>query len=631
MKNSWAQPSLSRDFALLSAAILFILCIISVWATFSTYTRHAEMVAVELEKESRRVEAALNLEMDNANYMLNSLGKQIVLDPDRNLVKLAQVLKSFDKKDHIYSILSWVNPDQQLAVSSNKGVLDKPVDISDRDYVKKALADPWKMNIGRPIEGRVSERWIIPVSMGITDYTGKFIGTVMISMDIGVLTDRLSSVVKRDGISFAIVSKSLIPITQVSDDKDFVANNFPVEKLVNFNFSKNPSGLISQGGMFWDMGNYAYYRAIPDSPYIVLLGYDARYSDEAVRNSLWSRLLQMLAMAVFFMLFLWITRTRMIRPIMEMTNIAAKVAKGHGCEELPKGGPIEIEGLATQIRKVSEYIEENERIENELRNKIFHLKKAKDIAEMDRRSQSEFLAYISQEMRTPLNSIIGGAQVLKDQLHGPLENRQYATDIYSTSNNLMNLTQDLMAITKAEIGYLELSEKSVDVAAVINKAVRFISDKMQVEKLGIKIQIPELTPRLMADEFRLQQILINLLLHALDHAAPEGIISLEASVIAETRDKSYYVFVVSSAGQSPYTSRQLMTLANDLAGTPPYRLVSNISAFANEHTNISLELAKTLVALHDGLIDITQSPDNSVAIAVFFPGERIRPAEIQEQ
>jgi len=634
MRSSWAQPSLSRDFVLLSAAILFTLSIISAVVTYTTYMTHTERITLELEKESTRIEHALGAEMQNAIYTLTALGKQIVLDPNRDLTRLAQVLKSFDNKEYIYSILSWVNPDQLLVVSSNKGVLDKPVDISDRDYVKKSFADPWKMSIGRPIEGRVSGRWVIPVSMGITDYTGKFIGTIMISIDINMLTDRISSMVKRDGWSFAIVSRTLIPLTQVSDERDFFSNNSPVQKLVNVNFSQNPTGLVSQANMFWNSGSYTFYRVSRDYPYIILLGYDPRFSDEAVRSLLWWRLLQVGAMAVFFVSFLWIVRVRMIKPVMEMTAIATAVAKGEACATLPRGGPIEIEALAMQIRRVSEYIEETKRIQEELRNKMFMLKKAKEQADIERRSQSEFMAYVCQEMRTPLNNIIGGAQVMKDQLYGPLENRkyrQYAADIYTTGNILMDSTQDLLTLAKSETDYIELVEKPVEIAGAINKALRFLSDKMQAEKLGIKVQLQEPMPRLIADEFRLQQILMNLLLHSLRHALPESTILLEAKLITEGRDKMFFAFIISSSGHSNYTSSDLIAIAERLLQSPQHRPSSKVAELLKDQTDVSLELAKTLVGLHQGVIDIGQSADGAITIVAFFGGNRVRFAETQDK
>ena len=627
MKNTWAQPSLSRDFILLSVAIIFVLGIISTVVTFSTYATHSEHVANEMEKESIRIEQALSTEMENANYVLNALGKYIVLMPDRDPVKLAQILKSFDSKDYIYSILSWVNPDHHTIASSNKGVLENPVDLSDRDYVQQSSIEPWKMAIGRPIEGRVSGKWVIPVSMGITDNTGKFIGTLSISLDISMLTGRINNLIKRDGLSFAILSKSLIPLAQVSDDKDFVTNNFPLQKLESVNFSQTPSALMSQPNMLWNTGNYTFYRASVNYPYVVLLGYDPRYGDETIHGLLLWRLLQIVAMAVFFVAFLWIVRVRMIKPVIEMSAIASSIAGGHAYAGTPHKGPREIEGLALQIGRISEYIEETKRIQDELRNKMFMLKKAKEQADIDRRSQSEFMAYVCQEMRMPLNNIIGGAQVMKDQLYGPLENRkyrQYAADIYTTGNILIDSTQDLLTLAKAEMDYIELVEKPVEISGAINKALRFLSDKMQAEKLGIKVQLQDPMPQLIADEFRLQQILMNLLLYALRHAAPESTILLEARLITEGRDKMFFAFIINSGGKAVYTNAEIFTLAEKLSHTHEYRPASKVMELLKEQTDVSLELAKALISLHHGAIDICTSADGSIAIAVFFGSNRVR-------
>ncbi len=626
MKNSWAQPSLSRDFALLSAAVLFLLFLISAWVTYTTYARHADAVAADLAKESARTERMLATQMESANYLLTALGKQIIIESDHSPVKLAQVLKSYDSKGYVYTLFSFVNPQQQLIVSSNKGVLEKPVDISDRDYVKEALADPWKMVIGRPIEGRVSERWVIPVAMGLTDYTGKFIGTIMLSIDINTLTERISELVRRDGVSFAIVSKdSLVPLTQVSDDKDFMSNNFPAEKLMGADFSKSSGGLIAQGSPFWGTGSYGYYRVSQDYPYVVLMGYDMHYSDEAIRGQLWSRLLQMVVMAGFFVLLLWIIRARMIRPILDMTAIAAGVARGEVCAPLPGGGPVEMEGLSAQVRRISEYIEENKRIEDELRNKMFMFKKAKEQAELDKRSKSEFLAYVCQEMRTPLNNIIGAAQVMKDQLYGPIENRkyrQYASDIYSTGNQLLDATQDVLTQSKAETDYLTLEEKPVDVGAVINRTLRFIADKMQVEKLGVKVKLSDPLPMLIADEFRLQQILMNLLLHALGHMPPDGTAVLETRVVNENKDRIFFAVTISTFEEEPLAQAELIALADRVMGAP-YR-PSRMDDLLKERADLSLELAKILIVLHNGAIDIRHPAAGKIVITILFGGNRIR-------
>jgi signal transduction histidine kinase len=627
MRGYWGQPSLSRDFALLSAAVLFLLLLISAWVTYSTYTKNSERIAEDLGKEAARIERTLASEMDSANHMLLALGKQIAIDQARDLVRIAQMLKSFDSKGYIYAVFTLVSPDEKIVVSSNRGVLDVPVDASDRDYVKRAFAEPWKMHIGRPVEGHVSNRWVVPVAMGLTDYTGKFVGTVVISIDINTLTEQISTLVKRDGISFGIISKTLIALTQVSEDKDFVTNNFPAKKLMDVNFAANPSGLLAHGSLFWGTGNYAYYRVSSEYPYIILLGYDPHYSDENVRNILWSRLLQMLMIAVFFVLFLWIMRTRMVKPVLEMTTVATSVAKGDTNITLPKAGAIEIESLATQIRRICEYIDENMRVENELRNKIQMLRRARQEAEMANRSKSELLGCICQEMQVRLSSLITAAQMLSDQSHGQLGSPKYqeaASDIYNTSNTLFSEIRDTLSILKIEAGYTKLAEKPVELSTIISKTLRFIADKTQALKLHVKVDLNEPMPRLLADDIRIQQVFMNLLLHLFTYAKENSTLSINGSVISEKRDKQCMVITLSTNENSPYQQEELAQIVSKMIDAPPnHLLASRHIDFANEDIDIGLELAKTLVALHKGYFNLHQH-NGVTTVVLVFPASRIR-------
>ncbi len=455
MRISWAQPSLSRDFTLLSVAVLFMLALVSGWVTYKTYENHYDKITKELAKESLRIERILSMEFGDANYFLASLGRQIVTDPDRDYTKLAKALTSFDSKSSLYVLLSWTNVNKKMVISSNRGVLEEPVDISDRDFIQMSSMDSWKMHVGRPIEGRVSGRWVIPVSMGIADYTGKFIGIISISIDIGGLTERIRDIVKRDGLSFAVINResgnNFINLTEVSDDKEFVSHNFSKERISGIDFDKDTAGLIVKGSLAFGTGNYVYYRALENFPYIVLLGYDANYSDDAVQTILWMRLLQIFVIAVFFVLLLWIVRVRVIAPVLDLTSFIKSIIKGEQVALPFKKSSVEMEALASNVQNLSQYIDEKRRIENELRNKMFVLKKARENSDFNVRSKSEFLAYIAQDMRVPINNIIGFAQVLRDQAYGAIENRkykQYANDIYTTANQLITKVQDILLYSK---------------------------------------------------------------------------------------------------------------------------------------------------------------------------------------
>jgi signal transduction histidine kinase len=627
-KSSWAQPSLSRDFKLLAAAVLFVFVLISGGITYRTYEKHSERIAVDLEKEAQRIESVISKEMENVSFMLTSLGRQIIIvEPERDYTKISNILKSFDNKNYIYSIFSWTDVDKKLVVSSNKGILKDPVDISDRDFIQQASADSWKLHIGRPIEGRVSGKWVIPVSMGITDYTGKFMGIISISLDIDILTDQILNLARRDGISFALVSKEMVKLAEISNNKNFISDNFPAKKFVNVDFEKNPSGLISKGSIVWGTGIYSYYRASENYPYIVLIGYDADYSDETVNTMLWSRLLMILAVAIFLFSFLWIVRLRVIKPVLDMTEIVSSIARGEKFVPMQQNGPVEIEGLSKQVQLVSKYIDENKRIESELRNKMFLLKKSRENSEINMLSKSEFLAYVAQDMRMPINNIIGFSQVLRDQVYGAIENRkyrQYANDIFVMANQLIDKIQNIILHSKAEIGYIDLQEKSLDITGAVSAVLRQMSEKLQSRKASVKLHIENDIPNLLVDEFRFQQIISNLLLISLDEIGGDEFIRLEAKIVNEHRDRQFLVLIIGSSNSTPVSQDRLFALASKLFASMSNNSASqNLKTPENEITDLRFVLAKTLTELHGSVLHTEIFDDKVQNYLIFFPSSRI--------
>ena len=95
---------------------------------------------------------------------------------------------------------------------------------------------------------------------------------------------------------------------------------------------------------------------------------------------------------------------------------------------------------------------------------------AKEEAEIANRTKTEFLANMSHELRTPLNSIIGFAEMLKNEIFGPVGDRkygEYATDIAASGAHLLNVIGDLLDISKIEANRLDLWETPLDVYEMI--------------------------------------------------------------------------------------------------------------------------------------------------------------------
>ncbi len=159
------------------------------------------------------------------------------------------------------------------------------------------------------------------------------------------------------------------------------------------------------------------------------------------------------------------------------------------------------------------------------------LYQAKEVADGANSAKSQFLATMSHELRTPLNAIIGFAEIMQHEVMGPVGNaqyRSYITDIHMSGTHLLQLINDILDLTKAEAGKLELNEETIDLGEVIRSAVRV--SRTSIEKAGLTANIdliPEL-PLLRADERKTRQVLFNLIGNAVKFTPTEGCIDVRA-------------------------------------------------------------------------------------------------------
>jgi PAS domain S-box-containing protein len=141
---------------------------------------------------------------------------------------------------------------------------------------------------------------------------------------------------------------------------------------------------------------------------------------------------------------------------------------------------------------------------------ITAVKAAQETAEAASRAKSEFLANMSHEIRTPLNAILGFAEIIADRLTDE-GLRHYLHRIQSSSRSLLMLINDVLDISKMESGKLQFQYAPVDPRQILGE-IRAIFSAAAAEKgLDITLEIdPALPDRIIMDDARLRQILLNL-------------------------------------------------------------------------------------------------------------------------
>ncbi len=161
------------------------------------------------------------------------------------------------------------------------------------------------------------------------------------------------------------------------------------------------------------------------------------------------------------------------------------------------------------------------------------LRQAKDEADSANQSKSQFLATMSHELRTPLNAIIGFAEIMQQEVMGPIGNAQYKSyiaDIHVSGAHLLQLINDILDLTKAEAGMLELNEEIVDLEEIIRSVVRISRASVEKAGLTVNVDLPSGMLLLRADERKVRQVLFNLIGNAVKFTPNGGSLNIGVRV-----------------------------------------------------------------------------------------------------
>src|SRR5205823_845701 len=99
-----------------------------------------------------------------------------------------------------------------------QGVLTKPFDMSNRDYLDKTPQFPWTLQLSIPRFGGLSKQWIIPGGMGVTDKKGNFLGTITLGFTLDGLNRKIAQVLSPADIHYLVLTDDFTPILDSAAD-----------------------------------------------------------------------------------------------------------------------------------------------------------------------------------------------------------------------------------------------------------------------------------------------------------------------------------------------------------------------------------------------------------------------------
>jgi CheY-like chemotaxis protein/signal transduction histidine kinase len=226
------------------------------------------------------------------------------------------------------------------------------------------------------------------------------------------------------------------------------------------------------------------------------------------------------------------------------------------------------------------------------------------------RYKSEFLANMSHELRTPLNSSLILAKLLSDNQKGNLDAEQikFAQSIYSAGNDLLNLINDILDISKVEAGKLELSPEDIAVGQLVG-ALRSTFEPLAADKkLVFEVVVEPGTPAtLTTDRQRIEQILKNLLSNAIKFTA-SGKVSLSVSQQAG----GTIAFAVQDSGIGIRQDQQQIIF-------DAFRQADGTTSRRYGGTGLGLSISRDLTSLLGGSITVKSAEGQGSTFTLLLP------------
>lgn len=227
------------------------------------------------------------------------------------------------------------------------------------------------------------------------------------------------------------------------------------------------------------------------------------------------------------------------------------------------------------------------------------------------RLSDQFLANMSHELRTPLNTILGMSQALQEGVMGPMTDDQmsYLQMVEKAGRHLLTMITDILTLSKAGAGRLELHSDVLSVQAVCQECVQFVVQPSRQKHQKLEVKCDPRVTTLEADENILKQILVNLLTNAVKFTPERGAVTLEVTgdpqqqwVAFEVRD--------TGIGISPENFGRLfqpfVQLDDGLARTYP-------------GTGLGLSLILRLSELHGGSVAVESQLGQGAKFTVRLP------------
>uniref|UniRef100_UPI000FFC598F histidine kinase dimerization/phospho-acceptor domain-containing protein n=1 Tax=Methylobacterium crusticola TaxID=1697972 RepID=UPI000FFC598F len=243
------------------------------------------------------------------------------------------------------------------------------------------------------------------------------------------------------------------------------------------------------------------------------------------------------------------------------------------------------------------------------------LTRARREAERASAQKSDFLATISHEVRTPLNAIIGFAEVMLEEQFGPVGNeryRDYLRDIRASGEHVVSLVNDLLDLAKIEAGHLDLTFAGLSLNDLVAASVALMQPQAARQRVVMRTSFAPSLPAVLADARSVRQAALNVISNAIKFTDAGG----QVIVSTASTDRGGVALRVRDTGIG-MTEEEIETALQ------PFRQLGTAQTRRGGGTGLGLPLTKALIEANRASLRLTSRRSEGTLVEVLFPAGRV--------
>ncbi len=601
-------------FLVVVAFVLIPAMVILVVAARNEMDRVEEEIQSRLELTSFSTKQAVNAFLAENFHTLSSLAGYARPDDPDQMGVLREEMSLLKSSDEDFVVIAIVD-------STGRIVAAQPAELTEQTLASSDLSEwPYFARISSGMHGLASNALLPPgsrrqiVLLGAPIvHSDTFSGAASGILDAARIRDVLhrtsgnwnvtATIVDGNGHVLASTSSSDAPFAKIKASLPQPEEHLYRNLFVRFPPLEPNESIMSR----WREAEFMTLdRMGHNSEWLLMLDAPTAPYHSALMNRYQSTLLLMMAVIIATTLLSAFISKTMLASLSKLTivseNLPDKVTAQEDLE-WPQSNIFEIDTLINCFRLTSEHIGESFRT---VQDANAQLMVAKQEAEAASKTKSQFLANVSHDLRTPLNGILGYAQILAHDESLDARTREAIGIIEKSGNHLLNLINDILDISRIEAQKLTLSKESFPLRHFLEDLADII--RLQVRKKGLSLNVEfgaEMPHAVTGDEKRLRQILLNLLTNAVKFTN-DGLISFRASYAngdlhAEIED--------TGMGIPLEQQREIFS---------PFRQLTK-HVQSEEGTGLGLAIVERLVVAMGGTIALESEPGNGSRFSVDVP------------